>query len=233
MHRPDAQPEPPARKAVAVVVARGGSRRLPRKAMLPFRGVPLIVHAVNRLRRAECVGRVVVGSDSTEILEAARSAGADIERRDDFHCDESRCSANEMIRDMARRIDEDLILWAHPTNPLVKPTTYDLAVITYLDGLARGFDSLASVSAQKRHAWYQGRPLNHRPYAGTHTPAAGLLPVWYQDGAIFIRPTQDFYSQPRFIGDRPQLFELAGFEGWDIDTHDEYRMALALDQAHA
>ena len=86
--------------ATAIVVARANSQRLPNKALLPFAGTTLIGHKVSTLLRCKLVGRVVVGSDSQAILDEAARHGATTVRRDDYHCDESRCSANEMIRDM-------------------------------------------------------------------------------------------------------------------------------------
>lgn len=215
-------------RVVAAVVARGGSRRLPGKALLPFAGTTLIGWAVERLRATDHVDEVVVGSDSQEILDAAASAGATTVRRDPICCDEDRCTANMMIADMAKRIDGDVVLWAHPTNPLVRPSTYSDAVQRFLDGRPSGYDSLVSVTDVARHAWVGGLPFNYDPWEERHVPASELQPIRFQDGAVFVQRLQDMRRNSYFFGRNPQLFPIDPLEGWDIDTRRDYDAARRL-----
>ncbi len=67
--------------AIAVIPARGGSKRLPRKALFPFLGEPMIVHAVRAAQDSGCFADVKVSSDDAEILDVAQSAGATPYRR--------------------------------------------------------------------------------------------------------------------------------------------------------
>jgi CMP-N-acetylneuraminic acid synthetase len=214
--------------ATAIVVARGGSRRLPNKALLPFAGTTLIGHKVRTLLNSKRIGRVVVGSDSDAILDAARQWGARTVRRDDYHCDESRCSANEMIRDMVAKVsgaDDEVFVWAHPTNPLVRAETYDAAVDRFRDG--RDFDSLMSVRVERRHAWYADAPLNFTPHAVPHQTAAQLAPVMFQDGAIFVQTRARWLETAYFFGERPLHFPVPWDEGWDVDVRRDYEVAVA------
>lgn len=220
----------PQPETIAIVVARGGSRRLPNKALLPFAASTMIGHKVETLRQCKSIDRVIVGSDSQEILAEASSAGAEVVVRDDLHCDESRCTANQMIADMAALVrSEDpqaVAIWAHPTNPLVKPETYDAAIAAYL---APGqHDSLCSVTAEQRHAWYCFSPLNFNPWGDVHPFAADLQPVFHQNGAIFIQTLARFRSTRYFYGRAPLLFGIDAIEAWDIDTREEYEAARAF-----
>lgn len=221
-------------EVIAIVVARGGSRRLPNKALLPFGGSTMIGHKVRTLLSCQRIDRVVVGSDSQAILAEASSAGAEVVVRDAAHCDESRCSANEMIRDMAGLVkSEDAnawAVWAHPTNPLVKPETYDAAIEKY-GSVGLHHDSLCSVTAEHRHAWFAGSPLNFDPKAAVHQCAADLHPVLHQNGAIFIQSLQRFRETRYFYGKRPVLFAIDAMEAWDIDTLAEYHAALGMHLA--
>jgi CMP-N,N'-diacetyllegionaminic acid synthase len=213
----------------AIVVARGGSVRLPNKALLPFAGTTLIGHKVRTLKACRAIDRVVVGSDSMNILDAAEAEGAEIVLRDHYHCDEARCSANEMIADMAGRVEGDLIVWAHPTNPLVRSATYDAAVGMYREAIYKGHDSLASVYSVKRHAWASnGAPLNFNPWAGPHRLASELEPIRFQCGSIFIQPRQQMLENRYFYGRRPALFEMPADEHLDIDVRHDYETAVLL-----
>lgn len=63
---------------LAVIPARGGSKGLPKKNILPVAGIPLIGHAILLGRRCPEITRLVVSTDADDIAEAARSFGADV-----------------------------------------------------------------------------------------------------------------------------------------------------------
>lgn len=63
---------------VAVIPARGGSKRIPRKNIMPFCGKPMIAWAIGAARASGCFERVIVSTDDAEIADAARAAGAEI-----------------------------------------------------------------------------------------------------------------------------------------------------------
>jgi CMP-N-acetylneuraminic acid synthetase len=210
----------------AVVVARKGSKRLPGKALLPFDGERgLVAHAVRRLRAAVGIDEVVVGSDCERILAAGAAEGARPVRRDAYFCDESQCSANEMIRDMALKVSGETIVWAHPTNPLVRPETYARALKLFLAREINGFDSVVSVFAMQRHAWWKGRPLNFDPDAMRHEAAGELRPVLFQDGAIFIQRREEMLRNAYFYGRAPEWFVMPADEVCDVDTREDFELA--------
>lgn len=143
-------------KTVAIVAARGGSVRLRRKALRPFAGSSLVAHKVTQLRVCPEIDAVYVNTDDGDVAAAAAEAGALLLEGRDYQMD-----AREMIRHSCRQVEaETLVVWAHPTNPLVRPSTYESALTAYRMGLSVGFDSLLSVTPQRRHAWWHGRPLN-------------------------------------------------------------------------
>ncbi|MEU6809200.1 N-acylneuraminate cytidylyltransferase [Streptomyces sp. NPDC046831] len=76
--RPDAGHGPPARRVLAVIPARGGSKGVPAKNLAPVGGVPLVARAVRACRAARLVTDVVVSTDDRAIAEAARRAGAEV-----------------------------------------------------------------------------------------------------------------------------------------------------------
>jgi CMP-N-acetylneuraminic acid synthetase len=66
------------RPVLAVIPARGGSKGLPGKNLRLLAGRTLLEHAVRFAQACDCVGRIVVSTDSEEIAAAARAAGADV-----------------------------------------------------------------------------------------------------------------------------------------------------------
>lgn len=61
---------------VAIVPARGGSKRIPRKNVRPFHGVPLIVRTLTTLMESGLFDHVVVSTDDDEIAEISENVGA-------------------------------------------------------------------------------------------------------------------------------------------------------------
>ena len=62
---------------VAIIPARGGSKRIPRKNIKPFLGVPIIGRSIETALRSECFERVIVSTEDEEIATVARSFGAE------------------------------------------------------------------------------------------------------------------------------------------------------------
>ncbi|QXI07789.1 pseudaminic acid cytidylyltransferase [Pseudomonas tensinigenes] len=63
---------------VAIIPARGGSKRIPRKNLLPFDGVPMIVRSIRTALESGLFDQVVVSTDDGEIADVARAHGAQV-----------------------------------------------------------------------------------------------------------------------------------------------------------
>lgn len=210
---------------VAVVIARGGSTRLPNKNLLPFNGRTLVAHKVWQLYQTSLITKVVVGSDSDEIIASAVAEGAiPLVRAPEF-CDEKTRSWNEVIYDMVSRVGAQTIVWAHCTNPCIRPDTYDRAVKLFQ---ATDGDSVVSVTPFRNHVWWNGRPLNFDPYKYPHTVAAHLPPVYFQNGGIFIASRALMMAERYVYGRSPEMFVINPEEAVDVDTQEDLDRATAL-----
>ena len=75
---------------LAVIPARGGSKRIPRKNIKLFGGLPMIAWSIRAAIKSECFDRIIVSTDDLEIAEVAKAHGAEvpfmrpIELSDDF-----------------------------------------------------------------------------------------------------------------------------------------------------
>ena len=63
---------------LAIIPARGGSKRIPRKNIRDFAGRPMIGYAIGAAREAGVFDRIVVSTDDDEIAAIARGQGADV-----------------------------------------------------------------------------------------------------------------------------------------------------------
>jgi len=64
--------------AIAIIPARGGSKRIPRKNIKEFCGKPLIAYSIEVAKKSGLFSEVVVSTDDTEIAEVAKSYGASV-----------------------------------------------------------------------------------------------------------------------------------------------------------
>jgi len=63
---------------VCIIPARGGSKRIPRKNILPFCGSPIITYSIKAALEAGIFDKVMVSTDDEEIAEISREAGAEV-----------------------------------------------------------------------------------------------------------------------------------------------------------
>jgi len=63
-------------RTIVIIPARGGSKRLPKKNIFPFRGKPLIAYTIDACKECSFVDAIFVSSDDHEILSTAESLGA-------------------------------------------------------------------------------------------------------------------------------------------------------------
>jgi N-acylneuraminate cytidylyltransferase len=65
-------------KAIAVIPARGGSKRIPRKNIKDFCGQPIIAYSIQAAQKSGLFDRIIVSTDDEEIAEVSRQYGAEI-----------------------------------------------------------------------------------------------------------------------------------------------------------
>ena len=65
-------------KSVAIITARGGSKRIPRKNIRPFLGKPILEYSIETALQTELFEEVMVSTDDTEIAQIAQQAGAKV-----------------------------------------------------------------------------------------------------------------------------------------------------------
>jgi pseudaminic acid cytidylyltransferase len=63
---------------VAIIPARGGSKRIPRKNIRDFAGKPMIAHSINTVLESELFDRIVVSTDDQEIASLSEALGAEV-----------------------------------------------------------------------------------------------------------------------------------------------------------
>jgi CMP-N,N'-diacetyllegionaminic acid synthase len=141
---------------VSIILARGGSKGIPKKNLIDFCGKPLIQWSIEQCKNAKGVDSVWVSSDSTEILEFAASCGAEtILRPDDISGDLATSESawlhaiDYIENKTAKAID--VVLAPQVTSPLRESSDIEKAIRLFSEG---NYDSMFSCSvAEDLYFW--------------------------------------------------------------------------------
>jgi 3-deoxy-manno-octulosonate cytidylyltransferase (CMP-KDO synthetase) len=114
----------PKHKTVAIIPARFASTRLPGKALIDIAGKPMVCWVAERALAARNVDRVIVATDSEEIVEAVRARGFEVMLTSSRHT-----SGTDRVAEVAAALlDAEIIVNVQGDEPLISPQTIEKAV---------------------------------------------------------------------------------------------------------
>ncbi len=220
----------PDRRVTAIVPMRHSSERIPYKNFADFRGKPLFCHILDSLLGASGVTTIVVDTDSPRVMDECDRRYPDVivlERPESLR--DGGIPMNDVLLHTVSQLEGDHFLQTHSTNPLLRSSTIDSAIIEYLDGLPE-HDSLFGVTRwQTRLYDDQGAPINHDPALLARTQ--DLPPVFEENSNLYLFSRSTLETHRRRIGSSPRLFEIDRLEATDIDDTAGWRLAEAIAQA--
>jgi len=217
---------------LAVIPARGGSKRIPRKNVKPFAGRPMIAYAITAAREAGVFDRIVVSTDDDEIAAVARQWGAEVPfRRPPELADDLTATAPVMahaIRALGAA-DDAGVCCIYPGVPLLQPADlveglalfeqggfeYVFPVLPFSSPIQRALTRAGDGAVQSMHP----------EFAFTRTQD---LPPAYHDAGQFYWGTAAAWLAGRsaHLGGRSMV--LPEWRAVDIDTPDDWVRAEAL-----
>ena len=219
---------------LAIIPARGGSKGLARKNVLPFAGRPLIAHTVSHALGSRRVTRTVVSTDDAEITRAARAAGAEVVSRPPALATDTSPSEGAISHVLDALCEgegylPDLVVFLQATSPLRDAGDIDGAVELLLRDEA---DSVLSVCASHDFLWTRegshARPLNYDP--ARRPRRQEMMPQFRENGSIYVFRTVGYLKHRCRLFGRVGMFEQPGRLGFQIDTEEDF--AFLESMAH-
>jgi CMP-N-acetylneuraminic acid synthetase len=209
------------RMIVAFVHAKANSERLPGKNLLPLGGVPLFVHAVRAALAAEIVGEVWVDSDSEDVLQYGKEAGAQCLVRPASMGTNNTTGDDLAYWQASHAPHADAIVQVVPTSPFIQPGTIERAV----DMLElTGVDSVVGVRSEQLYLWRHGVPAY--PGNGRLPNSNELHPTTWETTGLYVVKTEYALTSRRRVNPKNcGLVELSQLEAIDINTQDDYEFA--------
>ena len=116
-------------KVLGVIPARGGSKRCPRKNLLPFRGKPLLQWAIESARDSDHLDHIVVSTEDAEIEHLARNLECEVVRRP-FRLATDEAMNEDVLRHVLVTHETDWVVLLQPTSPLRTGLDIDKALET-------------------------------------------------------------------------------------------------------
>ncbi len=218
-----------------IIPARGGSKRLRRKNLLPLDGQPLITRAVATARNSQCFSRVIVSTDDKEIAAAALEAGAEVPfMRPAELASDAASSVEVLIHAVQTLVSAGSKLPAavgliQATSPLLTCVHIREALDLFDKGR---FISLSSMTAVSQYPEWMFRLDEKSGRAMPESPvgivaAANSLPQRHiENGAIYLVQTS-WLLEERSLYNFSQhgCYVMSGADSIDIDTEEDFALA--------
>lgn len=218
-------------KIAAIVPMRHASERVKQKNYRDFGGRPLFHHIVETLLNCSKVTQVYIDTDSEVIIDDTASSFPSVKALiRPLHLREGTTPMNAVLEHTIGRIDADIYLQTHSTNPLLGASTIERAIDELLVNPDR--DSLFGVTRlQTRLYDANGKAINHDPDVLLRTQ--DLPPVYEENSNLYLFTKSSFMQKKNRIGSRPILFEIPKNEAWDIDDEIDFTLAELLYKQRA
>lgn len=141
-------------RTVATICARGGSKGLPRKNVLPFAGKPLVAHTIEQALACPGISDVYISTDDDEIADVAHRFGAQVPYRRPVELATDQAAKIPAVEHLVAYLEEqgeviDFVVDLQPTSPLRAPE--DLANALALVDRA---DLVVSVTEPSHNPYY-------------------------------------------------------------------------------
>ena len=223
-------------QSIAIIPARGGSKRIPRKNIIDFDGVPMIAWTIRAALESDCFDRILVSTDSKEIAEISIAAGASVPFLRQENADDTAPSSVATISALKQaeahwQTRFDRVGQLMPNCPL-----RDAAHIRAAMDNFRMRDIDYQISCFRfgwMNPWWAVKlDVDMTPtrlfQEALSKRSQDLEHLYCPTGAIWIAGRDALLEAGTFYGPDHRFFPMDWIGAVDIDDMDDYRMALAL-----
>jgi len=217
---------------IAVIPARGGSQRIPRKNIKPFGGLPMIAWSIRAALASHCFDRIIVTTDDDEIAQVARTHGAETPfvrpaELSDHHTGTIPVVAHaiEWLNAHGQTIDEVCCIYA--TAPFVQASDiqngyqilqasgadYAFSVTSYPFPIQRAI----RITPQQRVEMFQPEHFNTR--------SQDLVEAWHDAGQFYWGKAHAWLARKPLFTEIAAPVAIPRYRVQDIDTSEDWERA--------
>lgn len=223
---------------VAIIPARGGSKRIPRKNVKDFCNKPMIAWSIEAAKASGCFDQILVSTDDPEIADTARARGATVPFMRPAELSDDYAGTVPVIRHAVEWLDQhgDPVEYAcciYATAPFIfaedlraglalirqANCSYAFSVTSYAFPIQRA----VRITGQGRVAMFQPEHFNTR--------SQDLEEAWHDAGQFYWGTAQAWKEEQPLFGERSAPVKLPRHRVQDIDTPEDWVRAEWLFKA--
>jgi N-acylneuraminate cytidylyltransferase len=215
-------------RVLAIIPARGGSKGIPNKNILPIGGRPLLGRTIEAARNCCLVNDILVTTDSPVIAGLARQYGAEVVKRPETLAGDhvaSEAALQHACEDWEQRtgLHYDLLLLPQNTSPFHDASDMEGVIQTVSSGL---FNSCITVVRTYRYFWSMGENGSAGMVHQKRAPRQQRSPLYEEAGSLYcvrydhFRRTGDLFAAPTGIVEVPWWKSVELDESSDIELAD-------------
>lgn len=218
-------------RVLGLIPARGGSKRLPRKNVLPLAGKPLIAWTIEAAHACPDIDRVILSSDDDEIMSTAQAWGCEVPFRRPAALATDTASSMDVIAHALNALGEsfDEIVLLQPTSPLRMADDISAAIT-----LRRMKNVTAVVSAMRLP-----KPESHFARiledGGLSRESPFVVPdeqVCLLNGAVYVANIARMRAAGGFFDATTAVYLMPPERSVDVDTAQDFAACVALLDTH-
>jgi CMP-N-acetylneuraminic acid synthetase/quercetin dioxygenase-like cupin family protein len=219
-------------KVVAMIPARMGSKRIPKKNLRLLGGEPLIAHVTKTAKSADVFDEIYINSEDDVFAEIAEQYGVNFYKRPVEYATDS-ANNDAFLKDFCEKINADIVVQILPTSPFLT----QVEIQQFVERMKQGsHDTFVSVQDHQIACVFDGQGVNFKPDE-PHIPSQEMTPVSSYATVLMAWNKVDFLTNMQEHGfgyhgvnGRIGYFPITGFSTVDIDNEEDFRMAEAVFQ---
>lgn len=221
---------------VALIPARGGSKRLPKKNIKLLDGKPLIAWSIECAKKSQYVDQIIVSTDSQQIKDISENYGANVPFiRPDYLSNDTATTYDVLqhtIESLALNKPNILLVLLQPTSPLRTTEELDKAIEYFIQKNALGVVSVSEM--EHSPLWANVLPDDNNMLNFLPNNIVGKrsqdLPTYYRiNGSIYIYDIESLLKNKKvFFDERVFAFVTVPDTSVDIDTMLDFKIAESI-----
>ncbi len=217
--------------AIAIITARGGSKRIPGKNIREFCGKPILAYSIEAALKSGLFDKVMVSTEDTKIADTAKNYGADVPflRSEDTSGDFATTNdvLLEVLAEYGKRGEQfELACCIYPTAPFVSAEKLKSAMEKLCESDADTLIPVVQFSYPPQRAMLvrEGRLVFEYPeYLDSRSQ--DLEPHYHDAGQFYIFRTEAFLKNKRLMVGNILPFVVSEMEVQDIDNESDWEIA--------
>lgn len=217
--------------AVAIIPARGGSKRIPRKNIRDFNGKPALAWPIGVAQSSGLFSRVIVSTDDSEIAECAIKYHAEVPFFREASLSDDTTGTTEVIRDAVGRLDlapETLVCCIYATALFIRSADL-MAGHNFIQNGAIWAMTIAEYPTPIGRAYHRdGDRLIPRHLDHMHKRSQDLEPSYFDAGQFYWAKRETWLNPNAAVWDGATGVEIPFLRAIDIDTEADWKRAEFL-----